>query len=83
MSLLPTCREVQTELTDYTDGALSFPQRLGIWFHLLLCRVCAGFRRGLEALPSLGKVALAPPKEIPEAATKALASVQAALEKRS
>jgi hypothetical protein len=79
MSFLPSCHEVQTELTEYMEGTLPFTRRVGIWIHLLLCRVCAGFLRGLRALPVLAKTALAVPKQTSEAATKALALVQAAL----
>ena len=81
MKLMPTCREVQTHLTDYAEGELSRSQRFGIWFHLLLCRVCAAFKRGLEALPGIAKTSLAPPAETPEAAATTLAQVQAALRK--
>jgi hypothetical protein len=82
MSFLPSCHEVQTELTEYMEGTLPFTRRAGIRIHLLLCKVCAGFLRGLRALPVLAKAALAAPKETPEEAAKALAQVQAALEKR-
>jgi hypothetical protein len=81
MSFLPSCHEVQTDLTEYLEGSLPFTRRAGIWFHLLLCRVCAGFLRGLRALPILAKAVLAAPRETPEAAARALAQVQAALKK--
>lgn len=81
MKLLPSCHDVQAELTEYTEGALPLSRRLGIWIHLLLCRVCAAFRRGLEALPGLAKTSLAPPPEAPEGAAEALARVQATLRK--
>jgi hypothetical protein len=82
MSFLPSCHEVQTGLTEYLEGTLPFHRRAGIWLHLRLCQVCAGFLRGLRALPVLAKAALAAPRETPEAATQALAQVQAALVKR-
>ena len=81
MSFMPSCHEVQTHLTDFTEGALPFRQRLGIWMHLLFCRVCAGFLRGLKALPALGKASLAPPQGPPATAEQALADVQAKLRK--
>lgn len=81
MKLLPSCHDVQTHLTDYAEGSLPWPQRFGIWFHLLLCRVCAAFKRGLEALPGLAKTSLAPPPDAPEAAAEVLARIQAALRK--
>lgn len=81
MTFMPTCREVQTELTDYIEGALPLRRRAGIWLHLLLCKVCAGFLRGLKTLPVLSKALLTPAKATPPAATEALAAVQAALAK--
>ncbi|HJW44482.1 MAG TPA: hypothetical protein VJ463_08495 [Geothrix sp.] len=82
MKLLPSCHEVQTDLTEYLEGTLRFRRRAGIWLHLLLCRVCAAFFRGLKALPGLSKAALAPPPAAPDEAAKALAAVQAALGKQ-
>jgi len=79
MNFLPSCHEVQTELTEYMEGTLPFTRRAGIWLHLLLCKVCAGFLRGLRALPVLAKAVLAAPKKTPEAAITTLAKVQAAL----
>lgn len=81
MRLLPSCHEVQTNLTEYAEGALPFHQRIGIWVHLLFCRVCAGFLRGLKALPGVAKKSLAPPEHAPDAAIQALAQVQSALRK--
>lgn len=79
MKLLPTCHEVQTDLTEYTEGPLSLRRRVGIWLHLLLCRVCAGFLRGLKALPGLSKTTLAPPEVAPDAAARALEQTLAKL----
>jgi anti-sigma factor ChrR (cupin superfamily) len=81
MTLLPSCHEVQSRLTEYAEGALPVSSRVGIWIHLLLCRVCAGFLRGLKALPGLAKQALAAPAAAPETAAKALVEVQAALKR--
>jgi hypothetical protein len=81
MTLLPSCHEVQTQLTEYSEGALPVSSRVGIWFHLLLCRVCAGFLRGLKALPGLAKLALAAPAAAPETAAKTLAEVQSAIKR--
>jgi len=81
MTFMPSCRDVQIELTEYAEGALPRSRRVGIWIHLLLCRVCAGFLRGMRALPGLAKTVLAPPETAPEAAAKALAEVRAALSK--
>ena len=75
MSFFPSCQEVQTELTEYADGSLPVRRRVGIWIHLQLCKACARFLRGMKAL-------LAPPTVAPEAAARALASVQVAIRKR-
>ena len=83
MKLLPTCHEVQTHLTEYAEGSLPLSRRIGIWIHLQLCKACAGFLRGLRALPGVAKRALAPPVETPAAAAKALADVQALLKRRT
>jgi hypothetical protein len=79
MTLMPSCHDVQLELTEYHEGSLPVRRRVGIWIHLRFCQVCAGFLRGLRALPGLAKVALAPPEETPEAASRVFAKVQAAL----
>jgi anti-sigma factor ChrR (cupin superfamily) len=81
MKLLPSCHDVQIHLTDYAEGALPWPQRLGIWVHLLLCRVCAAFLRGLEALPGMAKTSLAPPPEPTREAMDVLAQVQSLIRK--
>jgi len=81
MNFLPSCQEVQTELTEYAEGALPSSRRFGIWLHLMLCHVCAGFLRGLKALRGLAKALLTPPVVAPEAAARALASVQEAIRK--
>lgn len=81
MRFMPSCHEVQTDLTDYAEGALPFRRRAGIWLHLLFCSVCAGFLRGLKALPGVAKASLAPPAVAPETAARALAAVQAAMKK--
>jgi hypothetical protein len=79
MRFLPSCHEVQAQLTDYVEGSLPLGRRVRIWLHLRICRVCAGFLRGLRALPGLARRALAPPREAPDAASRALAEVQARL----
>lgn len=83
MTILPSCHDVQTHLTEYLEGALPFRRRLGIGAHLLLCRVCAGVLRGLRALPWVAKGSLKAPETAPEEARQALAEVQALLRKGS
>lgn len=68
MFLMPSCREVKDHLTEYLDGSLPFHRRMGIRLHLMMCRMCDGLRRALEALPGFSKAILDPP---PEAAPEA------------
>jgi hypothetical protein len=82
MTFLPSCREVQSDLTEYAEGALPLTRKIGVWIHLRFCAACAGVLRGLKALPGLAKITLAPPGTPPEAASRALAEVQAALLKQ-
>jgi anti-sigma factor ChrR (cupin superfamily) len=83
MRFLPSCHDVQTQLTEYAEGALPVSRRVGIWVHLLFCRVCSGFLRGLRALPGMAKRSLVPPEAAPESAVRALAEVQARLKRKT
>ena len=60
MRLMPTCREARERLTDYTEGTLTFRERLSLRFHLLICSACATFYRGLRALPAVSRFLLGP-----------------------
>ena len=73
---MPSCHDVQMELTEYLEGTLPLRRRLGIWLHLRLCRVCAGVLRGLRALPLLARQLLGPAEPVPDAALRALARMQ-------
>ncbi|HLO68366.1 MAG TPA: zf-HC2 domain-containing protein [Holophaga sp.] len=77
---IPSCPEVEEELTEYLEGAPPFRRRLGIRVHLLICRACDALRRVLEALPALGRKALeapeAPAPEAREALAGALARIR-------
>lgn len=47
------CREVSRLVSESLDRELSLPQRLGIRFHLLMCRYCTRFARQLEKVRNL------------------------------
>ncbi len=81
MMFMPSCHEVQTDLTEYAEGSLPLSRKVGIWIHLLLCKVCAGFLRGMKALPGMAKRFLRPPDQAPEPAMKALSEALTALRK--
>jgi len=73
MKLLPTCREVRERLTDYSEGSLSFRERVSVRMHLLLCVACNAFYRGLRAVPGVARFLLGPePPPPPPEAAKAL-----------
>ena len=83
MMFMPSCHEVQTDLTEYAEGSLPLSRKVGIWVHSLLCKVCAGFLCGMKALPSIAKRSLTPPEQAPEAAMRAMSEVMTSLRKPS
>ena len=40
---IPTCREMAELVTDYLEGALSLPNRLGVRWHLFRCDACVHY----------------------------------------
>lgn len=44
------CREVSYLVSQSMDHQLSLPQRIGVRFHLLMCRYCARFVRQLHRM---------------------------------
>jgi predicted anti-sigma-YlaC factor YlaD len=76
MKLLPSCREVREHLTEYSEGACPWWERLALRFHLLICGACNGFYHGLQALPKLVRRLLPPVDPVPPPeAVEALANV--------
>ena len=73
MKLLPSCREVRERLTDYTEGTLSFRERVSLRMHLLICSACNAFYRGLRALPGVARRLSGPEQPPPPEAARALA----------
>lgn len=73
MSLIPSCPEVQANLTEYLEGTLPLRKRLGIWLHLMICKACNALRNALLSLPGLGKRALEAPTQAPPEAKDAFA----------
>ena len=78
MSLLPTCKELRENLTEYEEGMLPWHRRAAFALHLLMCESCRGFRAGLRALGGVFRRCLAP-SEPPEAAKKALEAAMKAI----
>lgn len=38
--MIPSCRELAAQATEYQEGALPFARRLAVRLHLLVCRGC-------------------------------------------
>ena len=76
MMLMPSCKEVGENLTEYMEGNLPFHKRMGIWSHLMMCKVCHGLLDSLKALPRIAKDLLGPP---PEAAPEAVETLDRVL----
>jgi anti-sigma factor ChrR (cupin superfamily) len=74
MKLMLSCREARERLTEYSEGALPFRERVPLWLHLLICTACAAFYRGLRAVPGVARFLLAPEDPAPDEAARALAS---------
>ncbi|NOR26237.1 MAG: zf-HC2 domain-containing protein [Desulforhopalus sp.] len=44
------CRDVSRLVSESMDRELSFTKRMGVRFHLMMCRHCAGFRHQLARI---------------------------------
>ncbi len=44
------CREISKLVSDSMERELPFRQRVNVWMHLAMCRLCAGFARHLRLL---------------------------------
>jgi hypothetical protein len=73
MKIFPSCREVRERLTDYTEGTLSFRERLSLRFHLLICAACNAFFLGLRQVPWVARYLLPPGEPPADEAGQALA----------
>ncbi len=75
MNLMPSCKEVQENLTEYVEGKLPLHKRMGIRIHLMMCKVCDGFLHALKALPKFAKEILSAPAEAPTEAKETYSRV--------
>ena len=65
-----TCKELTELLTDYLEGRLPFRDRMGLHFHLMMCRHCRAYVRQTKVtLKTLGKL---PPEPMPDAVREQL-----------
>ncbi len=49
------CKEVSRLVSQSLDRKFPFWQRMGVWIHLSLCRLCRGFRKDLLNLRSAAR----------------------------
>jgi len=48
-----TCKEASQLISESKDHPLPLPKRVGLWFHLLMCRMCTGYKNQLELISRL------------------------------
>ena len=47
---MKSCKEVSRLLSESMERKLSLGDRVGLWFHLAMCRLCRGFSKDLQLL---------------------------------
>ncbi len=50
-----SCKEVSRLVSESLDRKLPFWQRMGVWIHLSMCKLCRGFRKDLLNLRSAAR----------------------------
>ncbi len=45
-----SCKKVSRLLSESMERKLSFWQRISLWFHLSMCKLCKGFSKDLQQL---------------------------------
>ncbi|MCH7548585.1 MAG: zf-HC2 domain-containing protein [Candidatus Krumholzibacteriota bacterium] len=45
-----TCKEAARLISERKDHPLSFPRSISLRFHLLMCRVCVGYKNQIELI---------------------------------
>ena len=49
------CREVSRLVSESMERKLPFRQRMQVWMHLAMCRLCAGFSRQIRLLRTVAR----------------------------
>lgn len=52
---MPSCQEVSRLVSESMERRLPLRQRIGLWMHLTMCRLCKGFARQLRVIRSAAK----------------------------
>ncbi len=79
--ILFNCEHATDRMTEFTEGALPWPTRMALRAHLLLCRACREFLRGLRAVPHVTRVAFQEPVAAPAVGCAALDAVLTKIQK--
>jgi len=65
------CKDLTEEASDYLDGDLPLRKRIGLFFHLLICRCCRNYLQQIRS--TIKTVKVLQPKEKQTIDTHALA----------
>ena len=65
------CKDLTEEASDYLDGDLPLGKRIGLFFHLLICRCCRNYLQQIRS--TIKTVKVLQPKEKDTSDTLALA----------
>ncbi len=73
-----SCKDVTRLVSESLDRDLPWYRRLGVWFHLMMCKYCSRYSRQLHALRHLLHCAAEkerapdyePPEKLPDAASE-------------
>lgn len=65
------CKDLTEEASDYLDGDLPLGKRIGLFFHLLICRCCRNYLQQIRS--TINTVKILQPKEKETIDTQTLA----------
>jgi len=52
---MKNCQEVARLVSEMKDHPLPWRQRLTVWFHMAMCRMCVTYRRQLDLISRLSR----------------------------
>jgi len=55
------CKDVTEEASDYLNGDLPLGKRVGLFFHLLICKCCRNYLQQIRS--TINTISLVKPKE--------------------
>jgi len=50
-----TCKEASQLISERKDHPLPPGKRIGLWFHLIACKMCVGYKNQLQMLSRISK----------------------------